>query len=65
MRQNIVAPDCRIIGVDNSNSMLERCQSFIDTDTDDTHNTRNTDNTKIGSWNNSNRLSLIQLRTHG
>ena len=33
MRQNIQQPDCRIISVDNSAAMLERCQSIIDTDT--------------------------------
>ena len=33
MRQNIRQPDCRIIGVDNSAAMLERCRSIIDTDT--------------------------------
>ena len=36
MRQNIRQPDCRIIAVDNSASMLERCQNIIDTDTHDT-----------------------------
>jgi len=36
MRQNIQQPDCRIIAVDNSASMLERCQNIIDTDTHDT-----------------------------
>ena len=36
MRQNLRQPDCRIIGVDNSASMLERCRSIIDTDTHDT-----------------------------
>ena len=36
MRQNIQQPDCRIIAVDNSPSMLERCQNIIDTDTHDT-----------------------------
>ena len=33
MRQNIRQQDCRIIGVDNSAAMLERCRSIIDTDT--------------------------------
>ncbi|MEH6582771.1 MAG: carboxy-S-adenosyl-L-methionine synthase CmoA [Halioglobus sp.] len=32
MRQNIHHTDCRIIGIDNSPAMLERCQSVIDTD---------------------------------
>ena len=36
MRQNLRQPDCRIISVDNSASMLERCRSIIDTDTHDT-----------------------------
>jgi tRNA (cmo5U34)-methyltransferase len=36
MRQNIRQPDCRIISVDNSAAMLERCKSIIDTDTHDT-----------------------------
>jgi tRNA (cmo5U34)-methyltransferase len=36
MRQNVQAPGCRIIGVDNSSAMLERCRSVIDTDTHDT-----------------------------
>ncbi|CAA0112145.1 Carboxy-S-adenosyl-L-methionine synthase [Halioglobus japonicus] len=36
MRQNMRAPDCRIISVDNSTAMLERCKSIIDTDTHDT-----------------------------
>jgi tRNA (cmo5U34)-methyltransferase len=36
MRQNIQQPDCRIISVDNSAAMLERCQSIVDTDTHDT-----------------------------
>lgn len=36
MRQNIRQPDCRIISVDNSAAMLERCQNIIDTDTHDT-----------------------------
>ncbi len=36
MRQNIRQPDCRLVSVDNSAAMLERCQSIIDTDTHDT-----------------------------
>ena len=36
MRQHIQQPDCRIISVDNSSAMLERCQSIIDTDTHET-----------------------------
>jgi tRNA (cmo5U34)-methyltransferase len=36
MRQHIRQPDCRIISVDNSAAMLERCQSIIDTDTQET-----------------------------
>lgn len=36
MRQNIRQLDCHIIGVDNSNSMLQRCRNLIDTDTHDT-----------------------------
>ena len=36
MRQNLRQPECRIIGVDNSTSMLERCRNIIDTDTHDT-----------------------------
>jgi tRNA (cmo5U34)-methyltransferase len=36
MRQNIRQPDCRIISVDNSPAMLERCQSVVQTDTHDT-----------------------------
>jgi tRNA (cmo5U34)-methyltransferase len=36
MRQNIRQPDCRIVSVDNSTAMLERCKSIIDTDTHDT-----------------------------
>ena len=36
MRQNIREPDCRIIGVDNSAAMLDRCRSIIDTDTNHT-----------------------------
>lgn len=33
MRQNIRQQDCRILAVDNSQAMLERCRSIIDTDT--------------------------------
>ncbi len=36
MRQNVQQPDCRIISVDNSTAMLERCQTIVDTDTHDT-----------------------------
>ena len=36
MRQHIQQPDCRIISVDNSSAMLERCQSIIDTDIHET-----------------------------
>ncbi len=36
MRQNLRQPDCRIVGVDNSPAMLERCRNLIDTDTRDT-----------------------------
>ncbi len=36
MRQNLRAEDCRIVGVDNSSAMLERCRSIIDTDTHET-----------------------------
>ena len=36
MRQNLRAADCRIVGVDNSPAMLERCRGIIDTDTHDT-----------------------------
>jgi tRNA (cmo5U34)-methyltransferase len=36
MRQNVRQRDCRIIGVDNSPAMLERCRTLIDTDTHDT-----------------------------
>ncbi len=34
MHQNVQQPDCRIISVDNSAAMLERCQSIIYSDTD-------------------------------
>jgi tRNA (cmo5U34)-methyltransferase len=33
MRQHIRHQDCRIVAVDNSRAMLERCRSIIDTDT--------------------------------
>ncbi|MEP5763171.1 MAG: carboxy-S-adenosyl-L-methionine synthase CmoA [Halieaceae bacterium] len=36
MRQHIHADGCRIVGVDNSAAMLERCRSIIDTDSHDT-----------------------------
>ncbi len=36
MRQNLRTADCRLVGVDNSPAMLERCRSIIDTDTHDT-----------------------------
>lgn len=36
MRQNLRQEGCRIVAVDNSESMLERCRSIIDTDTHDT-----------------------------
>ena len=36
MRQNLRAEGCRIVGVDNSQAMLERCRSIIDTDTHET-----------------------------
>jgi tRNA (cmo5U34)-methyltransferase len=35
MRQNIQQPDCRIVAVDNSTAMLQRCKSILDTDTQD------------------------------
>jgi len=34
MRQGIKTPDCRIIGVDNSAAMIERCRQLIATGTD-------------------------------
>lgn len=40
MRQNIRQPDCRILAVDNSVSMLQRSRSIIDADKHDTHTTR-------------------------
>jgi tRNA (cmo5U34)-methyltransferase len=36
MRQNLRTANCRLIGVDNSQAMLERCRSIVDTDTHDT-----------------------------
>jgi len=36
MRQNLRTPDCRLVGVDNSLPMLERCRGLIETDTHDT-----------------------------
>jgi len=33
MRQNVTAPDCRIVGVDNAPAMLARCREIIDNDT--------------------------------
>lgn len=36
MRQNLQVEGCRLIAVDNSAAMLERCRSIIDTDTHDT-----------------------------
>ncbi len=36
MRQNLRQPGCRIVGVDNSNAMLERCRTVIETDVHDT-----------------------------
>jgi len=33
MRHKITAQSCKIIGVDNSNAMLQRCQKIIDRDT--------------------------------
>lgn len=36
MRQHVHQSDCRIVAVDNSAPMLERCRSIIDTDTHDT-----------------------------
>lgn len=37
MRQNLQVSDCRLVGVDNSTAMLERCRSIIDTDTHETN----------------------------
>ena len=36
MRQELRGKDCRILAVDNSQAMLERCRNIIDTDTHDT-----------------------------
>jgi tRNA (cmo5U34)-methyltransferase len=36
IRQNIHQTDCRIVAVDNSASMLERCRTVIDTDSHET-----------------------------
>lgn len=36
MRQNLQLEGCRIIGIDNSQAMLDRCRNIIDTDTHDT-----------------------------
>jgi tRNA (cmo5U34)-methyltransferase len=36
MRQNVRAPDCCIVAVDNSAAMLDRCRTVIDSDTHDT-----------------------------
>lgn len=36
MRQNVRHSDCEIIGVDNSEAMLERCRTVIDTDSHET-----------------------------
>jgi tRNA (cmo5U34)-methyltransferase len=36
MRQNIRQQGCRIVAVDNSQAMLERCRSIVETDTHDT-----------------------------
>ncbi|TXS89541.1 carboxy-S-adenosyl-L-methionine synthase CmoA [Parahaliea maris] len=36
MRQNVHHSDCEIIGVDNSEAMLERCRTVIDTDSHET-----------------------------
>jgi tRNA (cmo5U34)-methyltransferase len=36
MRQNVRQAGCRIVAVDNSPAMLERCRSVIDTDTHET-----------------------------
>lgn len=32
MRENVKHADCRVVGVDNSPAMLERCRALIDTD---------------------------------
>lgn len=36
MRQHVRAEDCRIVGIDNSEAMIQRCRSVIDTDSHDT-----------------------------
>lgn len=36
MRQNLKQENCRIVGVDNSEAMLARCRTLIDTDTHET-----------------------------
>jgi len=36
MRQNILQPNCKIISVDNSIAMLDRCKKIINTNTHDT-----------------------------
>jgi tRNA (cmo5U34)-methyltransferase len=36
MRQNIQHTDCRIVGVDNSSSMLEQCRTLMETDSHET-----------------------------
>ena len=46
MRQNIRRQGCRIIAVDNSPAMLERCRNIIDTDDTNTHDT-NTHDTRV------------------
>lgn len=35
MRQQVTAPGCEIIAIDNSRAMLERCQTVLDTDAHD------------------------------
>lgn len=36
MRQNLGTLDCRLVGVDNSQAMLDQCRNIIDTDTHET-----------------------------
>jgi len=36
MRQNLRGSECRIVAVDNSAAMLERCRGIVETDTHDT-----------------------------
>ncbi|MDX1734476.1 MAG: carboxy-S-adenosyl-L-methionine synthase CmoA [Halioglobus sp.] len=36
MRQNLQAADCRIVALDNSAAMLERCRGVLETDTHET-----------------------------